>query len=140
MNDQVIEQQIQAKGLIAPRVTPTDIVANIHHIETVMHTTQSGQVLRWSVLITQSGFAVVGKPSVSVSPENDDAEIGESVAFENSRNELWALMGYALKQQLHEQAKIGRTPPVGNAFVAPGAEQFTAADIAANSNQTSGEG
>lgn len=104
MNDQAIEQQIQAKGKTAPRITLGDIEANIHHIETVKHVTQSGQVLRWSVLVTQSGFAVVGKPSVAVSPENDDADIGEQVAFENSRNELWPLMGYALKQQLHQAA------------------------------------
>ena len=29
MNDQQIEQEIQAKGLTAPRVTPADIEANI---------------------------------------------------------------------------------------------------------------
>lgn len=29
MNDQTIEQEIQAKGLTAPRVTPADIEANI---------------------------------------------------------------------------------------------------------------
>ncbi len=31
MNDQAIEQEIQAKGLTAPRVTPADIEANIAH-------------------------------------------------------------------------------------------------------------
>ena len=29
MNDETIEQEIQAKGLTAPRVTPADIEANI---------------------------------------------------------------------------------------------------------------
>ena len=29
MNDQTIEQEIQAKGLTAPRITPEDIEANI---------------------------------------------------------------------------------------------------------------
>ena len=29
MNDQQIEQEIQAKGLTAPRVTPADIESNI---------------------------------------------------------------------------------------------------------------
>jgi hypothetical protein len=115
VNDQAIEQEIQAKGKTAPRVTPDDLIANIHHIETVKHVTQSGQVLRWSVLITQSGFAVVGKPSVAVSPENDDAEIGEQVAFENSRNELWPLMGYALKQQLHLAANHPPAPGAAHA-------------------------
>lgn len=112
-NDQAIEEEIVAKGKTAPRVTPDDILANIRHIETVKHVTQSGQVLRWAVLVTQSGFAVVGKPSVAVSPENDDAEIGEQVAFDNSRNELWPLMGYALKQELHRRAVLDASPKVG---------------------------
>lgn len=106
MNDQAIEQEIVAKGLTAPRITLDEVMANIHHIETVKHITQSGQVLRWSVLVAQNGFAVVGKPSVAVSSENDDAEIGEKVAFENSRGELWPLMGYALKQKLCMAAAI----------------------------------
>lgn len=125
MSDQEIEKEIQAKGKTAPRITPADLTANIHHVETVKHVTQSGQVLRWAILVTLSGFAVVGKPSVAVSPENDDAEIGEQIAFDNSRDELWPLMGYALKQHMHQ-------PPVDNAHVAPGCEQFSAADIAAN--------
>lgn len=108
-NDQAIEQQIQAKGLTAPRVTPEDIAANIHHIETLKHVTQSGQVFRWAILVMQSGFGVVGEPSVAVSPENDDAEIGEQVAFDNSREEMWPLMGFALKQKLHEQAALEPT-------------------------------
>lgn len=29
MNDQAIEQEIKAKGLTAPRITPDDIAANI---------------------------------------------------------------------------------------------------------------
>lgn len=106
MDDQAIENEIQAKGKTAPRITPADLAANIHHIETVKHVTQSGQVLRWAVLVTQSGFGVVGKPSVAVSPENDNVEIGEQIAFDNSRDELWPLMGFALKERLNFQAKL----------------------------------
>lgn len=100
MNDQTIEQEIQAKGLTAPRVTLADLEANIAGIEIVMHVAKSGQVLRWAVLTTRNGYAVTGRPSVSVSPENDNAEIGEMVAIENARGELWPLMGYALKEKL----------------------------------------
>lgn len=100
-----IEQAIQEAGADkAPRVTPADLDANIVHTEIVKHVSQGGQVLRWAVLTTKNGYAVVGRPSVSVSPANDRSEIGESVAIENSRNELWPLMGYALKQRLHEDA------------------------------------
>lgn len=112
MDDQAIEQEIQAKGKTAPRITLDALMANIDHVETVKHVTQSGQVLRWSVLVTRSGFAVVGKPSVAVSPENDDAELGEKIAFENSRDELWPLMGYALKQELHDASLLDDGRPV----------------------------
>jgi hypothetical protein len=100
MNEQALEKEIQAKGLIAPRVTLADLDANIADTEIVKHVSKTGQVLRWAILTTQNGFAAVGKPSVSVSPENDNAEIGEKVAIDNSRDELWPLMGYALKDRL----------------------------------------
>ncbi len=80
MNDQAIEQEIQAKGLTAPRVTPADIEANIVNTEFVTHVSQSGQVLRWAVLTTKSGYAVTGRPSVAVSKENDNEEMGRQVA------------------------------------------------------------
>lgn len=100
-DDSAIEQQIKELGATAPRITPEDLAANIVHVEFVKHVSHGGQVLRWAVLTTKSGYAVVGNPSVSVSPENDRQVIGESVALENSKNALWPLMGYELKQRLH---------------------------------------
>lgn len=100
MNDQAIEQEIKAKGLTAPRVTLADLNANIVHTEVVKHVSASGQVMRWAVLTTRCGYAVTGRPSVSVSPENDNAELGEKIAVDNARNELWPLMGYTLKDSL----------------------------------------
>jgi hypothetical protein len=102
MNDQEVEQQAQAKGLNAPRVTLADFEANITHTEIVKHVSPSGQILRWAVLTTSSGFAVTGRPSASASSANDNAEIGERVAIDNARAELWPLMGYALKQSIHD--------------------------------------
>lgn len=103
MSEQSIEQEIIAKGLNAPRIKPEDLTANIIDSEFVTHISKSGQVLRWAILTTKNGFAVVGKPSVSVSPENDNEEIGRQVAYDNSRNELWPLMGYALRSELAKQ-------------------------------------
>ncbi|QOR55739.1 MAG: hypothetical protein YHS30scaffold667_35 [Phage 65_10] len=100
MNDQAVEDACIAKGLNAPRVTKDELHANIVSKEFVRHVAPSGQVLRWAVLTTKSGYAVTGRPSVSVSPANDNAEVGESVAFDNAVNELWPLMGYALKERL----------------------------------------
>lgn len=98
--DTTIEAEVLAKGLTAPRVSLAELEANIQDIEIVKHVSKSGQVLRWAVLTTRSGFAVTGRPSASVSAENDDWEIGERVATENARLELWPLMGYALRERL----------------------------------------
>lgn len=102
--DRSIEAEIQAKDFSAPRVTPEDIDANIAHTEIVKHISPSGQVLRWAVLTTRSGFAVTGKPSCAVSSANDDPVRGETIAVVNARDELWALMGYELKCRLAREA------------------------------------
>lgn len=99
-DDDGIEASLQAKGLNAPRLSPADIEANIANVEYVKHISAGGQVLRWAVITTRNGFAVTGRPSASVSPANDDAEIGEKVALANSKSELWPLMGYHLKCEL----------------------------------------
>lgn len=100
MNDQAIEQEIKAKGLTAPRVTIEDVLANIMHIEVVKHISKSGQVLRWAVITAKNGFAITGRPSCSVSPENDNIELGEKIAIDNAKSEMWALMGYELRSKL----------------------------------------
>lgn len=99
-SDAGIERACQAFGLTAPRVTQEDLDTNIVHTDIVEHTSKGGQVLRWAVLTTKSGYAVTGDPSVSVSPENDKPEIGIPLAIANARSKLWPLMGYELKQRL----------------------------------------
>lgn len=102
-----IEKDIKAAGADkAPRVTLADIDENMAHVEYVKHVSHGGQVLRWAIITTKSGYAVVGRPSVSVSPENDREEIGQKVALNNSIEEMWPLMGYALKEKLHADATL----------------------------------
>lgn len=121
-DDSAIEQEIQAKGKTAPRVTPADLAANIvstHYFTafdgvygvsqktgdplTVSTLEQQLGLLTFCVLVLRNGFTVTGE-SACASPENFDAEIGQKVALENARQKIWPLMGYALKQQLHDQA------------------------------------
>lgn len=109
-DDGAIEQEIQAKGLTAPRVTPADIMDNIKDVEYVKHISKGGQILRWAVITTASGYAVVGNPSVAVSPANDDEVIGQKVAFENSKQGLWPLMGYELKERLFTASMAVQLP------------------------------
>jgi hypothetical protein len=101
---QNLEAAIVASGATtAPRVTPADLEANIVSTEIVKHIAPSGQVLRWAVITTRNGFAVAGRPSSAASAENDRQAVGEQIAIDNARGELWALMGYALKEQIHRQ-------------------------------------
>jgi hypothetical protein len=121
MSDQAIEQEIQAKGKTAPRVTPADIEANIAstHYFTAAQGNQQAQedahegrsvqekasplhLLTFCVLVLRNGFTVTGE-SACASPENFDAEIGRNIARHNAVQKIWPLMGYALKQQLHER-------------------------------------
>jgi len=115
--DAAIEQEIQAKGLTAPRVTPADIEGNIasEHYFTAEQgafaafSPPSGadivppslSLLTFCVLVLRNGFTVTGE-SACASPENFDAEIGRKIARANAVEKCWPLMGYALKQQLHE--------------------------------------
>lgn len=102
-----VEQTIQRKGLNAPRVTPRDLDANVAHTEIRKHVAPSGQVLRFAIITALNGFAFAGKPSAAVSSENDDAEVGERIAIQNTRETMWAPMGYALRERL-DPVRIAR--------------------------------
>ncbi len=123
MNDQAIEQEIQAKGLTAPRITPADIEANIkgEHYFTArdgrrgaiadgtyvgLERPQFGEadlaaldLLTFCVLALRNGFTVTGE-SACASPENFDAELGRKIARQNAVNKIWPLMGYELRTKL----------------------------------------
>ena len=123
MNDQSIEQEIQAKGLTAPRVTPADIEANIgqeHYFTAGQAVAELGRefeagkepdfgalnLLTFCVLVLRNGFTVTGE-SACASPENFDAEISRKIARQNAVQKIWPLMGYALKQDLFERRDVG---------------------------------
>ena len=125
MSDQAIEQEIQDKGLTAPRVTPADVTMNIqsehyftgadgvygayrkgNDVHPVGGTPAQEQhdgltLLTFCVLVLQNGFTVTGE-SACASPENFNAEIGRKIARQNAEQKIWPLMGYELKQRLHD--------------------------------------
>jgi hypothetical protein len=103
-DDAGLEPRLQAIST-APRVTLAALEANVKDVEYVKHVSKSGQILRWAVITTLNGFAVTGDPSASVSPDNDDQQIGEQVAYDNAKSKLWQFMGYALKEQLDQVAR-----------------------------------
>jgi hypothetical protein len=103
MTDQAIEQEIQAKGLTAPRVTPAQIDAMVASLTYKTHVFE-GTTNTVAMAFLPNGFSVGIGQSASVSLENFNAEIGAKVAIANAevaaRNKLWELEGYVLKQRL----------------------------------------
>lgn len=118
-----IEQEIQAKGLTAPRITPADVEAAIvsEHYFTAddgaqgsfnralkmnfgyIVTPESLSLLTFCVLVLKNGFTVTGE-SACASPENFDAEIGRKIARRNAEAKIWPLMGYELRTRLAGEA------------------------------------
>lgn len=118
-NDQTIEQEIQAKGLTAPRVTPADIEAEIaseHYFTAadgeqfarygeqfvVVDANPALQLLTFCVLVLSNGFTVTGE-SACASPENFDPEIGQKIARANAVQKVWPLLGFRLRDKLASQ-------------------------------------
>jgi hypothetical protein len=97
-SDKSIEQEIQGKGLTAPRITPADIVATIASEQYFIF---PGTTLTICCLILQNGFQVTGE-SACASPANFDEELGRKIAKENAKQKIWALEGYLLKSKLAE--------------------------------------
>ncbi len=109
-----IEDEIQRKGLTAPRVTPADIEAEIaseHYFtatEAVVGLTRGPEwqatpkeldLLTFCVLVLRNGFTVTGE-SACASPENFDAEIGRKIARQKAVEKIWPLLGFRLRDKL----------------------------------------
>ncbi|WP_319532830.1 Gp49 family protein [uncultured Cohaesibacter sp.] len=112
-----IEQEIQAKGLTAPRITPSDIENSIdseHYFtaldgidglyrggpeaQAIPNAVPLG-LLTFCVLVLKNGFTVTGE-SACASPENFDAGIGRKIARQNAIQKIWPLEGYRLRCEL----------------------------------------
>ena len=116
-----LEEEILAKGLTAPRITPADVETNIvgEYYFTAAQGVQAAfgeqdeltrltgahgelKLLTFCVLVLKNRFTVTGE-SACASPENFDAELGRKIARDNAIEKLWPLMGYELKTRLHEE-------------------------------------
>ena len=125
-SDSAIEQEIQAKGKTAPRITPLDVQVNIaseHYFtareaviggdialdEMPIDTVQALGLLTFCVLVLENGFTVTGE-SACASPENFDPELGRKIARQNAEAKIWPLMGYQLKEQLYQRTQPATRP------------------------------
>ncbi len=119
--DQAIEQEIQAKGKTAARVTPADIEANIasehyftaadgvvgataaltgHALGGVTYEVPPLHMVTICVLITRNGTKLLGANEGPVSPENFDADMGRRMARQKAIDQLWPMLGYELRTKL----------------------------------------
>ena len=101
MRDEIaIENEIQSKGLNAPRLSPALIDATImgedYHVF-------PGTTLTVCMLRLRNGYTVTGE-SAAASPTNFDVELGRKIARDNARNKIWALEGYLLREHLSQTA------------------------------------
>lgn len=114
IDDDGIEQRIRGtKADTGPRITPLMVEANIasefyfNARDAVYGADEDGRMdgplslLTFCVLVLGNGFTVTGE-SACASPENFDADIGMKIARANAVQKIWPLMGYQLKQQLHQ--------------------------------------
>ena len=101
--DEAIEQQIQQKGLTAPRVTPADIAALADRVE--FEYVQINTSTFCHAFLDGKFYLATGH-SACVSVENFDAELGQQIAARNVEkpmlDKLWELEGYALYKQLNQ--------------------------------------
>ena len=103
MSEATIEQEIQAKGLTAPRLTPDLIDSTIRSIQYYIF---ADSCLTVCSMTLRNGFTVTGE-SACASPENFNQEIGEKIAHDNAREKIWVLEGYLLKQRLFDGTITG---------------------------------
>ncbi len=120
-----LEQEIQEKGLNAPRINPQQVdsvilsehyftaeqgVRSAYHDNNDVHigstinakAAEGLPCITFCVLILNNGFNIVGVNCASVSPENFDAQLGRKLAYEDARKKIWELEGYLLKEKLYQ--------------------------------------
>jgi hypothetical protein len=125
VDDKEIEQEIQDKGLTAPRVTLAHVEGCIAYeyyitgdqllsISTAVLGPTLAQVrtlinlnplasLILCALVLKNGFTVTGE-SKPVHNDNFDEELGRKIARQKAVDKIWALEGYLLKERLYRDA------------------------------------
>lgn len=96
-SEESFENEIQARGLTAPRLKPEDIdkliVGDRYFVD---------DTLVICVLTLTNGHKVVGT-SRPVSATNFDEELGREAARRKARDQIWELAGYELRTRLQRE-------------------------------------
>lgn len=105
MNENEVEARSAELNLNAPRATPALVDAEIAGSQFHVF---PGTTLTVCAITLKNGFIVTGI-SASVSPQNFDKYIGESLAYAEARDKIWPLLGFRLREQAFQaqQTVIG---------------------------------
>lgn len=108
MTDQSLENEIQAKGLTAPRVTSSQIDDLMARIVYCFDVRPNGSTTTLAHAFLDGDFYLSTGMSACVSVQNYDKDIGIKIAQGNAeaaaREKLWELEGYALRKRLVQDA------------------------------------
>jgi hypothetical protein len=104
MNDEQIEQEIQKKGLAAPRVTKVQIDALLARVVYTFDVRPNGSTTTLAHAFLDGSYYLATGVSACVSAENFNEQRGRDIAMNNAAvlaaDKLWELEGYALKKRL----------------------------------------
>lgn len=114
MDSLKVTDEAAAKVAKAPRVTLKDINDSVA-AEYILTADKAAaainapvmdelKLLTICILVMKNGFTVIGK-TAPASPENFNAELGAKFAREDAIRQLWPLMGFALREDLHNERK-----------------------------------
>ena len=103
MDERALEDELKAKGLTAPRVTPDQVTDAIW---SEAYYRFPGTTLTVCALTLKNGFVVTGE-SAAASFANYDPDIGRRLAFDDARKKIWAYEGYRLHSELARAASQG---------------------------------
>src|SRR5262245_61856902 len=120
-------EQFSAARSTHPRVSKADIEAAIAHVfygtadaliddelddapqPEIERVTQTMGIFTICIIFLKNGWMSIGY-SAPASPENFDAEKGCALAYDKAFQDLWPLMGFALRDRLHRDSDAAIEP------------------------------
>lgn len=90
-----ISEMMKEHGCTGKRVTKELIESRIQEVD-YQTITIAGQKMMYCGIRMDNGFVAVGKPATCIDPANWRDEIGQTISYDNSFEELWKLEAYRL--------------------------------------------
>lgn len=98
MKDQILSvHHITGDKLVEASDSTLGVQGGVNQ-ETLTHT----RGLSICLIVLKNGYTIVGKSAVA-DPVNFDADLGRKFAFDDALRQLWPILGYAKRQELHQR-------------------------------------